>query len=217
MGMKLGLLSESPADEAALRILLEALLGEPISVVQPPLRARGWPNVMQVLPAIMRYLQFQSDAAGLVVVVDSDDTTLHEGDHADPNRFHPFCRLCQLEMTIRRARKSWHVPDGRAVLHTAVGLAVPAVEAWYLCGRDRDVGEEAWRRAQQRGGGQYSRRDLKQRVYGTMRPPLPLEVRRAEEEARRLAVDLRGLENDFPIGFGSLAHAVRHWFREPGG
>lgn len=209
--MKLGLLSESPADEAALRILLGAVAGTGIDVVQPPLRARGWPNVMQVLPAVMYYLQFQTDAFGLVVVVDSDDTRLHEGDHADPDKFHPLCRLCQLEMTMRRARKRWVLPPGRAPLHTAAGLAVPAVEAWYLCGRDPEVGEAAWRRAHERGEVRYTRRDLKQRTYGTMRPPLTLEVRRAEEEAQRLARDIHRLEREFPIGFGGLANAVRRW------
>ena len=209
--MKLGLLSESPADEAALCLLLGAVLDTRIEPVQPPLRARGWPNVMQVLPAVMHHLQFQTDAFGLVVVVDSDDTQLHDANHADPDKFHPHCRLCLLEMTIRRARKRWVLPPGRAPLHTAVGLAVPAVEAWYLCGRDPQVGEEAWRRDREREVVRYTRRDLKQRVYGTMRPPLPLEVRRAEEEARRLAGDIHLLEREFPNGFGSMANAVRRW------
>lgn len=209
--MKLGLLSESPADEAALCILLGAVLGATVEPVQPPLRARGWPNVMQVLPAVMHHLQFQTDAFGLVVVVDSDDTRLHDANHADPDKFHPLCRLCQLEMTIRRARKRWILPPDRAGLHTAVGLAVPAVEAWYLCGSDPEVGEAAWRRDRERELVRYTRRDLKQRVYGTMRPSLPLEVRRAEEEARRLARDIHQLERAFPNGFGSLANAVRRW------
>ena len=209
--MKLGLLSESPADEAALRILLEAVLGTSVQVVQPPLRARGWPNVMQVLPAVLYHLQYHTDAAGFVVLVDSDDTRLHDADHADPGKFHPLCRLCQLEMTIRRARKRWVLPAGREPLHTATGLAVPAVEAWYLCDRDRQVGEAAWRRDAERGEIRYTRRDLKQRVYGTMRPPLVLEVRRAEEEARRLARDIHVLEREFPNGFGWLANTVRRW------
>lgn len=209
--MKLGIVSESPADEAALRILLGAITGTSIEIVQPPLRARGWPNVMQVLPAVMYHLQYQTDAYGMVVVVDADDTREHQADHADPNKFHPLCRLCQLEMTIRRARKRWVLPPGRAPLHTAAGLAVPAVEAWYLCGRDPEVGEASWWRSRERGEVRYTRRDLKQRVYGTMRPTLVLEVRRAEEEAHRLALDIHRLERDFPNGFGGLANAVRRW------
>ena len=211
--MKIGLLSESPADEAAVRILVEKLLGEPVEVIQPSLRARGWPNVMQVLPAVLRHLQFQTDAEALVVVVDSDDTPLHDGDHADPDRFHPLCRICQLEMTIRRASKKWRLPEDRAPLFTAVGLAVPAVEGWYLCGRDSEVGERDWVRGQESGSPRYTRRELKMRVYGTTRPNLPLETERAIEEARRLVGNIRCLEEGFPIGFGNMAYAVRHWRR----
>jgi hypothetical protein len=209
--MKLGLLSESPADEAAIRILVEALLGHTVTVVQPPLRARGWPNVVQILPAVLRHLQLQSDADALVVVVDADDTPLHEADHADPNQFHPLCRLCQLELAIRRTRKKCKLPEDRAPMLTAVGLAVPAVEAWYLCGRDSEVGEAGWHKCREEGVCPYNRRDLKWRTYNTPRPPLPLETRRAREEARRLAGDMRRLENDFPIGFGHLARGVRSW------
>jgi hypothetical protein len=209
--MKVGLLSESPADEAALRILIGKLVGERIDVVQPPLRARGWPNVVQILPAVLGHLQFQTDAQALAVVVDSDDTPLHEGDHADPDQFHPLCRLCQLELAIRRTRKKWRLPPGRSPIKTAAGLAVPAVEGWYLCGKDREVGEGNWRLFQRRGAFPFTRRDLKARVYGTPRPMLALETRRAEEEARRLAGSIHLLENEFPLGFGHLARAVRRW------
>jgi hypothetical protein len=40
---------------------------------------------------------------------------------------------------------------------------------------------------------------------------LALETRRAEEEARRLAGSIHLLENEFPLGFGHLARAVRRW------
>jgi len=212
--MKVGFLSESPADEAAVRILVEAMLGQNVHVVQPPLRARGWPNVIQVLPAVLRHLQFQTDADALVVVADSDDTVIHDADHADPDHFHPQCRLCQLELTIRRTRKRWRLPKHRAAIHTAVGLAVPAVEGWYLCGRDEEVGERGWQQCQEHGQCLFTRRDLKWRVYGTSRPTLPKEIEHATREARRLAADLSRLENEFPVGFGHLSRSVRSWSRQ---
>ncbi|BET67742.1 hypothetical protein ASA1KI_26600 [Opitutales bacterium ASA1] len=211
--MRVGLLSESPADEAALHILMERLLGTRIEVVQPSLRARGWPNVLQVLPAILRHLQMQTDADGLVVVVDSDDTPIHDGIHEDPDQFHPLCRMCQLELAIRRTRKAMRLERGREPLLTAVGMAVPAVEGWYLCGRDRQVGEETWARCLEGKACLYSRRDLKQRVYGTMRPTLALETEIAVREARRLAHDTGPLEREFPVGFGALARAATRWRR----
>ena len=54
--MKVALLSESPADEAALRVLVEGVLRERVQFVEPALRARGWPSVAQVLPAVLRHL-----------------------------------------------------------------------------------------------------------------------------------------------------------------
>ncbi|MEO6994654.1 MAG: hypothetical protein ABI273_13665, partial [Lacunisphaera sp.] len=53
--MKLAVLSESPADEAALLVLVEGVLGSPFTTVGSSLRARGWPSVEQVLPAILRH------------------------------------------------------------------------------------------------------------------------------------------------------------------
>ncbi|MGH8020545.1 MAG: hypothetical protein ACREIA_20125 [Opitutaceae bacterium] len=216
--MKAGILSESPADEAAVRVIMERLAGVRFEIIQPALRARGWPNVMQVLPAVFHHLQMETDAETLVVVVDSDDTPIHDGEHENPDRFHPLCRICQLEMVIRRARKRIRLPDGRAPLFTAVGMAVPAIEAWYLCGIDPEVGEARWQKCREDDWCPFNRRDLKQRLYGTMRPTLALETTHAVAEAKRLAADLRRLENDFPVGFGNLVRSVRAWKqdRQPG-
>ena len=94
--MKLAILSESPADEAALRVLVEYVLGAPFTTVHSALRARGWPSVEQVLPAILRYLHFQTEADGLVVVVDADDSPVHTIEHEAPGYHHPLCRICRL-------------------------------------------------------------------------------------------------------------------------
>jgi hypothetical protein len=89
-----------------------------------------------------------------------------------------------------------------------VGVAVPALEAWLLCGRDHAVGEAAWIAAQQSGREPYSRRDLKWRVYGTDRPSLPHEIDCALREIQRHVRDTRRLEFDFP-GFEALARDLR--------
>ena len=209
--MKVALLSESPADEAALHLVVEGVLGCPVERVQPPLRARGWPNVAQILPSVIRHLHFNTAADGLVVVVDADDSVVHDSRHERPGYFHPGCRLCQLRATVRQTLKHLPPSNGRERLHSAVGLAVPAVEAWYLSGRDETVGEEAWMQAQASGLPSYTRRDLKQRVYGTIHPSLPLETLRAEEAMRWHRGDFRRLEHDFPGGFASLAADLRRW------
>ena len=72
--MKVALLSESPADEAALRVLVAAVLKREPVFVAPGFRARGWPNVSQLMPAVLRHLHFNTDTDLLVVVVDSAST-----------------------------------------------------------------------------------------------------------------------------------------------
>ena len=211
--MKLALLSESPADEAALRVLVEAVLGSSFTLVQSSLRARGWPSVEQVLPPILRYLHFNTDADGLVVVVDSDDSPVHTVEHEAPSYYHPFCRICRLRAVFRRVLKNLPPAHGRDRVLRAVGVAIPAVEAWYLCGRDTSVTEEAWIKGQATGRLPYTRRELKWRVYGTERPTLALEIKCALEEVARHRGDMRRLENDFPQGFGSLARDLRSWRR----
>lgn len=207
--MKVAILSESPADETALAEVVRGVLGAPFEHVQPNLRARGWPNVAQVLPAVIRHLHFNTGADLLAVVVDSDDSVVHTAAHEAPNYFHPGCRLCQLRAVFRQTQKRLPPAHGRARVLRCVGVAVPAIEAWYLCGRDPQVSEAAWLNGQQSGQLPYTRAQLKWRVYGTDRPSLPFETRRAVEEIQRHHGDFRRLETDFPGGFGALAKDLR--------
>jgi len=209
--MKLAILSESPGDEAALKVLVGYVLAEPFSLVTPSLRARGWPSVEQVLPPILRHLHFNTDALGLVVVCDSDDSPVHTPEHETPGYHHPLCRICRLRAVFRRTMKNLPPAHGRRSPLRAIGVAVPAIEAWLLCGRDDGVTEAAWITGQQNGAPPFTRRDLKARVYGTTRPSLPWEIKRAVEEVSRHRGDVRRLENDFPHGFGALARDLRGW------
>ena len=93
----------------------------------------------------------------------------------------------------------------------AVGIAVPAVEAWYRCGLDPHVTEAAWIASLPSGPFPYTTRSLKEDVYGTSRLSLELETRCATKEARRLAQNLQLLEQCFPTGFGALTRDVRSW------
>ncbi len=206
--MKVALLSESPADEAALRVLVAAVLRRPLDFVGPGYRARGWPNVAQVMPAVLRHLHFNTDADALVVVVDADDSVVHVAAHDRPGYFHPHCRMCRLRAVHRQTTRRFPAIHGRERVLRAVGVAVPAIEAWYLCGRDEQVTEAAWVRGEESGRAPYSRAELKLRVYGTDRPSLALEIERALVEVERHRADTRRLEHEFP-GFAALAADLR--------
>jgi len=205
--MKIALLSESPADEAALRVLVGAVIG-PSHFVAPGFRARGWPNVVQLLPAVIRHLHFNTDTDLLVTVADSDDSVVHNEAHERPDYFHPRCRTCQLRAVFRRTTRKLPGAHGRARVLRGVGVAVPAIEAWYLCGRDPSVSEAAWVEGQATGRRPYTRAELKWRMYGTDRPSLHHEIDCALREVGRHRIDPRRLENDFP-GFGALARDLR--------
>jgi hypothetical protein len=127
--MKVAVLSESEADEAAIRILVDGVLGistEPIS--GPSLRSRGWPSVDQVLPSVLKHLHYRTDADGFVVVVDSDDSPVHDASHDESGASAEGCRLCLIRAHLGQVQKELRAL-GRPVLKTAVGLACPCIEA----------------------------------------------------------------------------------------
>ena len=206
--MNVALLSESPADEAALRELVTGVLRVRPRFIAPGFRARGWPNVAQLLPAVIRHLHFNTDAEALVVTVDADDSVVHGAAHERPGYFHPHCRMCQLRAVHRQTTKKLPPARGRERVLRAVGVAVPAIEAWYLCGRDPAVTEAAWVEGNARGARPYSRAELKLRVYATERPSLAHEIDCALREVERHRADSRRLEHEFP-GFAALAADLR--------
>ena len=135
--MKIAVLSESPADEAAVHILVGAILNVQIeSVALPPIRTRGWPLSKALLSNSLKHLYYHTDADALVVVVDSDSSPIHDQLHERPDSTIEKCRVCFLQAVIAHTQKYCRVIEGRNRIKTAVGLAVPAIEAWYLCGTD---------------------------------------------------------------------------------
>lgn len=98
------MLSESAADDAAVRVLAEAILGQSLQAVLPAgLRTRGgWPAVLQILPTILKHLHYRTDAEGLVVVVDSDKSPLHRLPVEPLEARGCECRRCQLRQAALR-------------------------------------------------------------------------------------------------------------------
>lgn len=210
--MKIAILSESSADEAAVRILVEALLSQSAEPVPLKLRSRGWPSVRQVLPTILLHLHFRTDADGLAVVVDSNSSPLQAPVPEEAARGGPGPRSDQLAAVVQDFRNSHPKRPGQAPLRVAIGVAAPAIEAWHLCGRDPRASEAAWLREMEQGAHPRHRvNEMKRALYGTDRPSLASETEHAVRETERVVGDLALLEQLFPIGFGSLAAAVRGW------
>src|SRR5437773_2099599 len=100
---------------------------------------------------------------------------------------------------------------GRPELKIAFGLAVPAIEAWYLVGKNHQVGEAAWKAGLASRRLPFARPHLKKMVYGVDRPSLELATECAVKEARRVVSNLAAIETAFPIGFGLMAQQIRSW------
>jgi len=209
--MKVAILSESSADEAAIRIFAEGLLGRPTQQADyKGLRSRGWPSVRNLFGVVYKDLWYRSDAEALIVVADSDEATIHHPSHSGPTGPRP-CRLCELRQVEQRVRGELRPVSGREPLRIAIGVATPAVEAWYAVGVSPHVNEPTWVQALASRQFPYTKTSLKQMIYDTDRPSLQLETERATAAARWLTDSLDEVIERFPNGFGPLASEVRSW------
>lgn len=208
--MKITIFSESPNDEAALRILVEAILGEVIEEVPRPntLKSRGFASVENELPVVIKSTFYNTDAEGLVVVYDSDDTPVHQKEHLPEEN--DKCRFCYLQKTISNTIKNLGQRPVQNPLKIAFGIAVPTIEAWYLCGKNLDVGERSWKDKLLGETVHYDRTSLKRRIYGE-RPYKKKQIEVATSEAIRISTNLELLEEKFPEGFGNLVREIRSW------
>jgi len=200
--VRLVVLAESSADEAAIRILTEAIRGPGVIdwVEQPKFRSRGWPAVLREnLPVVIRYAHYQTDARAVIAVADTNNSILHTAAHTGhPN---PDCRLCALQTAAQTILTQVTPVPGRPALSVALGVATPAIEAWYVCGNQPHPSEQKWIAGGARG---YDNQSLKRAAYGVDRPGLGLMTQVAEMQARRLAGNLGLLRKDFPRGYGAL-------------
>jgi len=207
--MKVGILSESTADEAAVRILAEAVLGRPLETVPIRFRTRGWTAVLSTLPTAFKTLHWQLDTDGLIVVLDSDDTPVHVAAHEADGFQDADCRYCRIHRLFMKLGTSI-TPRAQPPLKFAIGLAVPAIEAWYRCGLDVHCTEAHFAREATTRLASL-RRELKRDCYGTFPAAQAVMKQKAIEHATRLAKDISAFERHFPNGFGTLAHSLRVW------
>ena len=72
-------------------------------------------------------------------------------------------------------------------MRLGIGVATPAIEAWYATGLDPHVNEAAWAHAMRDKKFPYTKLSLKKLIYGTERPSIELET----EHARAAAIRVR--------------------------
>lgn len=210
--MRIAVVSESPADEAAIKILVDVILEAETELVSSPrLRPQGWPSVVGLLPIIIKHLHYQTDADAFVAVVDSDDSAVHLRRHEGSELTFPNCRLCRLRYLIRNEMDGLASVPNRPLMKCAIGIAVPSIEAWYQCGIDTHVNEATWVRYLESEHITYDRQSLKRAVYGSDRPNLATEIRAASEASQRLVTNIELLNQLFPDGFGTLLRDLRGW------
>ncbi len=210
--MKIAIVSESPADEAAIKILVDAIVGSESELFSFRTRPNGWTRIFDLLPNIIKHLHYGgTDVEALVVVIDSDESPIHKVAHETANVEMPECRLCRLRVSVRTELSRLRPLPHGIRLKTALGLAVPAIEAWYRAGLDAHVNEVAWNRKLLGEDVSYDKRSLKKDTYGSYQPSLTIETTAAVAAAERLTQNLELLEQLFPNGFGSLLRDLRGW------
>lgn len=216
--MKVAYFSESPADEAALHILVQALAPVPVEATPFYFRrgAYGWYSVLENLPELLKSIHlFQQDLGALVVVLDSDETPLHQHSHLPSQYKKTRCRLCQLVYLIHQEKKRLFQKEEIGFhFHIGVGIAIPSSEAWYLFGTPDQLTEIEWEKILNTCSMEEAHTQkllLKSKVYGTLHPSLENETTFAIQEAKRITQDLPNFIRHFSTGFGPLAQNIQQW------
>ena len=209
--MKIGFYCESPADQAAMAVFTEGILGKPPEPINLDLKAHGVPGFFSALDGVFRGVHYNSDAEGLIVVVDCDTSELHDTNHDAIAGGEENCRFCKVRRIISKATQRLKVRHGLPSLKVAIGVTVPTIEAWYLVGKHPGVGEAAWKVGLAAGCRVFASPQLKKLVYGTDRPSLELETKCEVAEARRIIANVTDIEMAFPVGFGLMAKEIRSW------
>jgi hypothetical protein len=198
--MEFAIISESSADEAALHAFCEALLEQQIPrATLPVIVRRGWSALRQDLPVALRAVRFRTTADVVLVVADSDGTSLEAN--------HPTNRLAQLQ-AMADENLGRPGPNQRRI--TAItGLAVPCIEAWWLAHSDHQISEVTWLRRHDGTRVPYDKPALKRRLYGTDRVGLPEQTRLMVDAARAAALHAEELGRRFPRGLMPFLTGLR--------
>lgn len=211
--MKVAFFSESKADETVLKHFVEELSEEGLEEkdIRKNLQFRSSSSVIKYLPVVIRSVHYNSDAEFLVVSSDSDDTPVHIAQHKTIKN--EQCHLCCLQIIAQKSLAELQESPGKQMLKVAIGVPVPAIEAWLLFGKNPHVSEHYWIRFQNGEKITYDRKKLKTELYGGEHVPEAQRIEISIKAIQRIVENqlLEGLEKEFPQGFGTMADKVRNW------
>jgi len=191
--MQLAIISESPADEAALHAFCQTLIGREIALVEHRLEVRrGWPALKKQLPVILRSVRYQTTATAVLLVVDSDGSDLRPGS--------PTNRMHELQEIVRRDLSPHSAGDRR--ITCLLGLAVPCIEAWWLAHKNPQISETTWHGRETYPRMPYDKNSLKRDLYGSEYSPRRREI--MISAAREAAGHSDLLHKRFPAGLSPL-------------
>lgn len=213
--MKIAIFSEYTTDETVIKILVEGILGEEIEQVPYPnrLQSRG-SGVPRDVPVVLRSVYYNTEADFLIIVRDSDDTPIHRKEHDESNNEEAKkCYFCELRRIVNSELENLTRTPGKENFRIAVGVAVPAIEAWLLCGINPHASEATWiNKQKEKDFSTYDdRKHLKVELYDSHIASSKIMTQRGVESAQRLAADIERLETLFPEGFGNMANEIRSW------
>ena len=195
--MNLAIISESPADEAALHAFCQTYLGREFPLVPHRVEVRrGWTALRKDLPAALQALRYYTPATVILVVVDSDGSELHTNA--------PTNRLDELREIARRCLMPKTAADRK--ITCLLGLAVPCIEAWWLAHKNFQIGEATWLARHSLPSLPYDKQTLKKDLYGSA-----LDRKREVmiSAARASAAHSDLLSERFPIGLKPVLAELR--------
>lgn len=211
--MKVAFFSESKADETVLKHFVEEISLEELEEkdIRKNLQFRSSSHLVKNLPVVIRSVHYGSDAEFLVISSDSDDTPVHLVQHETTEN--EECHLCLLGNIVRKSLAELQEFEGKQKLQIAIGVPVPAIEAWLLFGLNPQVSENTWIRKQNGEKITYDRKKLKTELYGGEHVPEAQRIEISIKAIQRIIENqlLEGLEKEFPQGFGKMADKVRNW------
>ena len=201
--MKISVLAESSNDAAVMVELASAALGGPVELINSGFEMMGWNMIPSVLPAVIKHLHFRSEADGLIVVADSNHSSLEPG---APNN-----RREELRAMAAKIVENLGMLHGRSRIRIAIAVASPALVAWLLFHRYGEISESAWERGLVEKKDPYTKGVLKQRLYGVQRPSRDIATALRLEAARQVSQRIHELRSRFPLGFGSFFEDLLSW------